>query len=360
MLQQLVIFFNQVIWGNTLNDYLWSATILILGFLLTWLSKKVFFKHLIHNENNKESAQFISGILIPIGFVASLFFAIDRLVFDPDIQKIVDGVFAVLLTIVILRLLVKFANKGLMNYFNAHQNDREINRLRPLRSLITAVIWSIGFIFLLDNLGFNISAIIAGLGITGIAAAIAIQGILGDLFNYFVIIFDKPFQVGDFILFDDKMGTVKYIGIKTTRLQTLGGELLIVSNTDLTHSRIHNFKHLRERRIVFFLEISRDMSREQLEAIPDIVGRIISAQPSIRFDRCHFSRITNQSYTFETVYIVESDDYVLYMDLQQQINLAIVESFHLQGIELAEPIRRVFLDSSEEKSSNPPVEEKPY
>ena len=195
----------------------------------------------------------------------------------------------------------------------------------------------------LDNLGFNISAMIAGLGVTGIVIGLAVQNIMGDLFSSFCIIFDKPFEVGDFIIVGDFMGVVENVGIKTTRLTSLGGEQLVFSNSDLTGSRIRNYKRMAKRRVVFNLSVEYGTEEEKLKNIPSDVKTIIGAIDDTAFDRAHFQRIGDSSLLFEVVYYVLSSDYNKYMDIQQEINLAILSKFRREGINFAFPTQTLYV-----------------
>lgn len=219
-------------------------------------------------------------------------------------------------------------------------------RLKSLLSMVHLFFWLLGILFVLDNLGFNISAVVAGLGISGIAVAIAAQGILGDLFNYFVIHFDRPFEMGDFVIFGDKMGTVERIGVKTTRIRAIGGEQLIVANTDLTSTRVHNYKRMERRRAVFHFGVTHDTAGRKLQAIPGMVKQIIEADERALFDRCHFSEFGPWSLVFETVYYVLTPDYAVYRDVQQQINLRIKDFLEKNKIALASPSQRVSLEDN--------------
>ena len=200
------------------------------------------------------------------------------------------------------------------------------------------------------NLGYDVTTIIAGLGIGGIAIALAAQNILGDLFNYFVIFFDRPFEIGDFIVIDDKKGNVEHIGIKTTRLKSLSGEQLILSNSDLTKSRIHNFKRLDRRRIAFTLGVVYETSLDQLKEIPDIIKSVIASVKLTTLDRVHFLTYGEYSLKYEVVYFVETSDYNMYADIQQEINFKIFEKFKQKNIKFAYPSQTVFT-----ASGNPPL-----
>ena len=206
------------------------------------------------------------------------------------------------------------------------------------------VVWSIVVLVGLDNLGFNITTLIAGLGVGGVAVALATQNILGDLFASISIVLDKPFVVGDFIIVGDYLGTVEYIGIKTTRLRSLSGEQLVFSNNDLLGSRVRNYKRMSERRIVFSIGVIYQTPYEKLQAIPAMIREIIEAQPNVRFDRAHFKEYGDFALVFEIVYYVLSPDYHVYMDLQQAINLAIFHRFAQEQIEFAYPTQTLFLE----------------
>lgn len=208
------------------------------------------------------------------------------------------------------------------------------------------VLYVFGAIFVLSNLGIEVTSLIAGLGIGGIAIAFALQGILSDLFASFSIYFDKPFRIGDFIVIGSDMGTVEKIGIKTTRLRTLQGEELVVSNAELTTARVQNFKKMEERRIVTEFGITYETSAENLRAVNGIVKEIVDRVDGIRFDRVHFKTFGDSALIFELVYYVTSDDYVQYMDGQEQLNLELFDAFAQKGIDFAYPTQTLRFDST--------------
>lgn len=197
----------------------------------------------------------------------------------------------------------------------------------------------------LSNLGINVSALITGLGIGGIAVALAVQNILGDLLASMSIVFDKPFVPGDFIIVGDAMGTVQHIGLKTTRLTSLSGEQLIFSNNDLLQSRIRNFKRMTERRAVFNLSVTYQTEPEKLQQIPEIIRAAIESQPLTRFDRAHFARISPSSLDFEAVYYVLAPEMGTYMDTQQAINFSLFAQFANHKIKFAHPTQTVYLNA---------------
>ena len=251
------------------------------------------------------------------------------------------------ITIIVVKTLLSTINLVLFIYFKkTDTKEQSEKQLKGIRGILSLVIWSIALIFILDNLGFKISAVVAGLGIGGIAVALAAQTVLGDLFSYFVIFFDKPFEIGDFIIVGDKIGSVEYIGIKTTRIRAISGEQLVFSNTDLTNSRIHNYKKMERRRVVFKLGVVYQTPYSSLKKIPEIVESIINTQKDVVFDRGHFANYGDFSLNYEFVYFINGADYNQYMDIQQAINLEIFKKFNEEGIEFAYPSQTLFLNKA--------------
>ena len=204
-------------------------------------------------------------------------------------------------------------------------------------------LWALGILFVLSNLGIEITSLIAGLGIGGIAVAFALQGILSDLFASFSLYFDKPFRVGDFIVLGTDSGTVEKIGIKTTRIRTLQGEELVVSNNELTTARVQNFKKLQRRRIVMQFRVRYETPRETLKTLPEAVKKLFENISEASVDRVHFAALGDSALTFEVVYYVNSSDYNTYMDTQQQFNFALMDKFAELGIEFAYPTQTVYV-----------------
>lgn len=216
--------------------------------------------------------------------------------------------------------------------------------LSLLSFLGRVTLWALVLLLILDNLGLNVTALVASLGIGGIAVALAAQNILGDLFASLSIAIDKPFVIGDFIIVDDLMGTVEHVGLKTTRVRSLGGEQLVFSNNDLLGSRIRNYKRMQERRAVFAIGVTYDTAAEQLAIIPGLIQQAIESQPQARFDRAHFKSFGAFSLDFEAVYQVLKPDYNIYMDVQQGINLQLVRAFTEHQIEFAFPTQTLHLN----------------
>jgi small-conductance mechanosensitive channel len=290
--------------------------------------------------------------LIPIFYFGVFYLSFNSLVLADSISRTIEIAGIVILTIFGLRLILALINYSLETYWIKKEID--MSRQRSLKGIITIVkvaVWGIGITFLLDNLGFKISAVVAGLGIGGIAVALAAQTVLGDLFSYFIIFFDRPFEVGDFIIIDTYMGNIEHIGIKTTKVRSLGGEQLIFSNSDLTNSRIRNYKRMEKRRVLFKLGVIYQTTSEQLKEVPAIIKKSIDNVVGTAFDRAHFSSYGDFSLNFEIVYYVLSGDYGKYMDIQQEINFAIKEEFEKRGIEFAYPTQSLFIEKQQENNA---------
>lgn len=223
-------------------------------------------------------------------------------------------------------------------------SDRAVaGSLGVIAFIARVAIWSFMLLVALDNLGVDVTALVAGLGIGGIAVALAAQNVLGDLFASLSITFDKPFMVGDFLILDDYLGSVEAIGVKSTRLRSLSGEQLILSNADLLQSRVRNYGRMLERRVVMTHNVTYDTPLERLREIPGIVRQAVEGQKDTRFDRSHFATHGAASLDFESVYYVLSADYNRHMDIQQAINLQIHEQFAQRGIEFAYPTQTLYL-----------------
>lgn len=205
------------------------------------------------------------------------------------------------------------------------------------------LLWSLVAILVLENAGVDLSALLAGLGIGGIAVALAVQNILGDLFCFIAIILDKPFEHGDFVVVGDLRGTVERIGIKTTRIRSLDGEQLVFSNNDLVSSRVRNYKRMEQRRVQFRIGVTYETSAASLRRIPEIITKVFESIPSVTLDRVHFADFGDFSLNFEIVYFVLNSDYNRYMDVQQKVNLEIFDWFNKEEIDFAYPTQTMYL-----------------
>ena len=352
-------FFQQTYFQNRVIDYIISITIFILLVISIKIIKSILLKLLnnwakkttttINDKFVKAFEQKIKPFLNLIYFGA-FYISIKRLTIYSQIERFFNIFIIILLTFFGVHFLLSITIYALETYWVKKEKDlAKKQALKGIITVIRVIVWSIVLIILLDNLGIKISALVAGLGIGGIAIALAAQSVLGDLFSYFIIFFDRPFEIGDFIIIGDFLGTVEDIGIKTTRLRSLGGEELIFSNQDLTNSRVRNYKRMNRRRIVFKFGVIYQTTLAQLKKIPQLVEEIITQIPETTFDRAHFASYGDFSLNYEVVYHVEISDYKKYMDIQQEINFQLKEAFEKQGIEFAYPTQTVFLSNENKK-----------
>ena len=258
------------------------------------------------------------------------------------------------LNYILLFVVVFYAIKGsqtlieriALKIISKRKNKEEEYIISLLSNVLKISLWGIAFIFFLSNIGYNVSTLIAGIGIGGIAIAFALQNVLIDIFASFSIYFDKPFRIGDFIIVGKDAGTVKKIGIKTTRIGTLSGQELVVSNRDLTSSRINNYKKMTRRRVCFTFGVVYETPSEKLRKILVIVKELFDKIKLADFGRVHFKEFADFSLNFEVVYYVNTGNYDKYMDVQQKVNFAIKESLEKEKIEFAYPTQTILVNNA--------------
>lgn len=345
-------FLEQNFVGNTVQEYLMVLGGIILGILLVKIFKRFVLRRIEKwigsTENDIDDYVFESfdKFVIPIIYFSIIYAAVGTLNLSNYVSNSIDAAYIVILTYFSVRLISSLVLLALRKYVRRQENGEEkIKQLGGVMLIVNIVIWALGFVFLFDNLGYDVTAIITGLGIGGIAIALAAQNILGDLFNYFVIFFDRPFEIGDFLVIGDKNGVVEKIGIKTTRIRTLSGEELVFSNADLTNSRIHNYKKMQRRRILFSVGVTYETPAEKLRQIPGVLKEIVESADDglVDFDRAHFKEFGDSSLNFEIVYYINSAEYATYMDIQQDYNFQIYERFEEMGVDLAFPTRTLYI-----------------
>ncbi len=334
-------FWNQVVFGNSLREYL--IALLTFVFLLTIFKIIQLFVLQKLKQVTKKTNTDLDDMVITIvqtlpppfyAFVA-FYVALKLLVFPQTIQVMVDTILVVLIIFQIVRVVQIVLEYVLMKQFRG-EDEISHSTLSLVKIILAVVLWIIGFLFILSNLGVNITSLVAGLGIGGIAVAFALQNILSDLFSSFAILFDKPFKEGDFVVVGDKKGTIKKIGIKTTRMKALDGEEIILSNQYLTSAQIQNYNPMEKRRVLFQIRVEYNTPISKIKKIPTILQKIIESADKTEFGRAHFQALDVSALVFEVVYFVQEADYNLYMDIQQSINLQIMEQFEKEKITFAQ------------------------
>ncbi|HPU77290.1 MAG TPA: mechanosensitive ion channel family protein [Thermosynergistes sp.] len=342
---------NPQFYGNTLLSWIIACAVGVSVFFVSMLIKNRIASRLEPLVQKKPlpplkiALELLRHTKVFFLVVVAIFFGLHALSLPPALYRAIS-----ILTVLAFLFQMAIWFDWLIYYFVSRYVERAMVRdaaaattAKALGIVLRLILWALILLLALDNMGIDVTAVVAGLGIGGVAVALAVQNILGDLFSSFSIVLDKPFLVGDFIVIDDFGGTVEHVGLKTTRLRSLSGEQLVFSNSDLLRARIRNYKRMYERRVVFSFGVIYQTPSEKLSAIPDIVKAIITSQERTRFDRAHFLKFGNSSLDFEVVYYVLSPDYNVYMDTQQAINLAIYERFAEEGIEFAYPTQTVYL-----------------
>ena len=339
--------------GNTLAA--WGVALgltLLVGSLLPLLRRQIGrrLRRLAAHDDaqlSRYAVEVVAGTRYGVMWLVALFVGARAVALPPKID-------AALASITAAALLVQAAlwAQRALNVWLGQRLDRAratdaagATTLGLLGFVCRVALWAVALLMILDNLGFNVTTLVASLGIGGVAVALALQNILGDLFASLSIALDKPFVVGDFIVVDGIAGTVEYVGLKTTRVRSLEGQQVVFANADLLGSRIHNYKRLYERRVLFGFGVLYSTPPDTLAAIPDWVREIIEGLEGTRFDRAHFKGFGDSSLDFEVVYVVLDPNYNRYMDLQQAINLALVRRCAAEGVDFAFPTRTLHVET---------------
>lgn len=347
--------------GNTLNQLLLAGGILVGGVILLLLMRRIVSGRLhaiaVRTKNRADdlAAELIKHTHFVFLLLAAAFAAALALDTTKGTEWLIGG-FGQVLMIAFFIQGGLWGNRSISFWLTppADATDRQAATARILQSvgfLFRLAIWLVVLLMALKSLGFEISTLLAGLGIGGIAVALALQNVLGDLFASISIVLDRPFSIGDYIIVGDLSGTVERIGLKTTRVRSLSGEQLIFANSDLLGSRIRNYKKMEERRVLFSLGVTYGTSGKTLQRIPSMLEEIIGQNDRARFDRAHFKEFGDSALSFEVVYYMEVPDYAAYMDTQQAINLAVYRKFESEGIEFAYPTQTIHLERPEGASS---------
>lgn len=342
---------SKVYFNNSVREYLEALAVIVGGILIIQIIKSVLVGRLMRwaAGTSQRWDDFISQCVgkygLPFLRWTVVYWGIHLLRFSERTFLILDVAISIILTY----YAVRFISSVLMFLLRAElarrdYGEEKLKQLGGLIIIMNGVIWLLGIVVLLGNWGVEITPIIAGLGIGGIAVALAAQNILGDLFSYFAIFFDRPFEAGDFIIVDDKLGTVEYVGLKTTHIRSLSGEQLVIGNAKLTNSRIHNYKRMQQRRVVFQVNVEYSTPTEKVKEIPQMLRSFVEQQgDQVTFDRAHLASFSDWGLRYEIVYYVMSSSYNDYMDNQQAINYRILDWFRQQDIKFGIPANNIFI-----------------
>ncbi len=349
---QFSTYLNFEVAGNTGNQFL-TAFLVFAGLTLLFKIIKTIvlakLKELTTKTDNKLDDLLFSVVNeIPWTFYSliSVYAGISFLTLNDFIKDAVGYAIIVVLTyygVKIAQTIIDFSKDEVIRKQKKKDNVEDASLVSTLADILKISVWVFALILLLANFGYDVSALIAGVGIGGLAIALAAQNILSDIFASFSIFFDKPFKIEDYVVVGDDSGTVKKIGIKTTRIQTLKGDELVISNKELTESRIHNYGKMKKRRVVSHFGVVYETSSKKLKKIPSLVKDAIDKVDKASADRVHFTDFGDFSLNFEAVYYIDSPDYALFMDIQQEVNLGIKERFEKEKIEMAFPTHTIYL-----------------
>ena len=325
---------------------------LIGGGLLSLLVARVFgvvFGRLTR-KTRSETDDFIVQVIvetIPIlGWVVSASWAWWLIPTAPEADRVVFTVAKLILVVFLVRLVNRISLR-LLQRSAIHSGDPAVgSMLRALAPMLRALVWCVGAVLYLQNIGVQMAAIWALLSAGGIGAGLALKQPVSEFFEYITILLDKPFQTGQFINVGEVWGTVERVGVRSTRLRSVNGEAIVMSNSALTSSVVANYGEMQERRLLYRLGVTYDTSHAVLERIPGLLKAIVEQGGDARFDRAHFVAFNSSSLDFELVYFVPSNDYIQAMEAQQRINLDIVQRFAQEGIEFAFPTQTLHVHSA--------------
>ena len=344
-------FLDLIFFGNSVRSWGFALVTALATFALLWLLRTILHRSLGRISSRTRTylddlaGHAVGAIRASLVFGISLGVGAQGLVLPGRTAWLIENI-AILLVLLQIGISGVAVIRGHVTGYTERHIEKDassVSAVRALGFLATVVLWAIVFLMALDNFGVEVTALIAGLGIGGIAVALAVQNILGDLFASLSIVLDKPFVYGDFIVVGDLSGSVERIGLKTTRLRSISGEQLVFSNSDLLQSRIHNYQRMQTRRVVMMVSVVQNTPVEELSRIPGTIREVVEASDGLRFDRAHLASLGTASIDFEVVYYVNSADFNLHMDLQQEILLGLIRRFRADEIAFALPTRTVHI-----------------
>lgn len=343
-------YLDRLYYGNSLRAWLIAGAITLVAFSVLLVLRRLLAHRLgalaLRTTNIVDDIGAEIGRRTRVYFIAALAIAIGArfILVPPRLATTLDRVVAFIVLVQVALWATAVIGFYVAKHVDRRRDTLEASNIWAVRAIGVAarfMVWTLAFVAVLDNLGFDVTALVTGLGVGGIAIALAVQTILGDVLAAMAIVFDKPFVVGDFIVVDNFAGTVEQIGLKTTRLRSLSGEQLVFGNGELLKRSIRNFKRLQERRNVLTLDVTYDTPTDVVARIPGMLKEIVESQELVRFDRSHFSAYGESALRFETVYYVLNPEYNKHMDIQQAIFLAVLERFRSEGIDFAFPTRTI-------------------
>ncbi len=334
---------DKMLWGNSLVEYIDAIIYFVLALLILWILQKVvmsrFEKFALKTKTDIDDVivEFFQSIRPRLYIIFAAYIALRTLALGEVFQNVLNALVIVVLIFQVtksIQIVIEFVAKKMSD---SEDDEHAKSAAHLLSAITTIIVWIFGIIMILANVGINVASLIAGVGIGGIAIAFAIKEILADLFSSFSIYFDKPFKAGDTVKVGEDVGVIQKIGIKTTRVKARTGEELIVSNQDMTSSRVHNFKRMEHRNSKIRFIIEFDTPTEKMQQIPDKIKKLVAQVNNVECKRVHLKEFGEWGFIFEIMYTVNSNDYTEYMDAQQEINFAIAQMLNDMSIKVAVP-----------------------
>lgn len=336
---------------NSIREWLTAAITAAVVFVVALLLRRVLTKRLgalasrTVNHVDDMVVELIAGTRAWVLAVAAILAGASQLVLPAGVESVL-GPFGKLVFLWQTALWGAAAIAFWVKHYSMHRtasNDRtSVTMISAIGVAAKVLLWTLVLLAALQSVfRIQVTTLITTLGVGGIAIALAVQNILGDVLAALSIVFDKPFDVGDTIGVDSITGVVEHIGLKTTRVRSIGGEQIVIGNADLLKSRLHNYRRMYQRRVAFSLDVPFDTPPDVLERLPGIVGEIVTSRSPVRFDRSHVASFGDSSIRIETVYYVLDPDYTKYMDIQQAINLDVLRRFAAEKVQFALPTQAV-------------------
>lgn len=351
--------FDTVIFHNSLWQYLQAAMTLTGIVLIFVLLKRLIVGRLqrLSKKTATDIDDFVLSLLSRVGFsvffVVALYFTSQQLTMPQSLSTAIRYLMVIVVTFKAIIVLQEAARFGIQKAYRRGKAKEDPSAdliVSSLTGVARWCLWGLGLIFILDNLGVNITTLVAGIGIGGIAVAMASQVILGDAFSAVSIFLDRPFELGDFIIVGNQMGTVEHIGIKTTRIRSLSGEQLVFSNSDLTKNFIQNFKRMQKRRVEFSVRVSYQTPPEKAKKLPQTIKDILLRMKDVSIERVHLAKLADDAFVYQIAYYVNSADYGVYMDRQQELNFAIMDVFKREEISFGLPAQTIHLERAHQEA----------
>lgn len=340
--------------NNSVRAYLYSVAFVLIGSLLVVLLNRVILSRVQRLAARTDSGfddfliLSIKRFGIPSLHAAVLYLGVRDLVMREAVEKALQLGVYLWIALNVVRFVSGLIRATLERHMESRATspataEQEKKSVRGIIVFVNIILWALAFVLVMDNLGLKVTTFVAGLGIGGIAIALAAQAVLGDLFSYFVIFFDRPFQVGHFIKIGDFMGEVENIGIKTTRLRSLTGETIVMSNKYLTDNQVQNYRLMTRRRLAYVFYVEYGSTSAQLRAVPEVAKALVQRHERATFDRCHFKEFAESGLRFELVYFIEVPELATALDIQQEVNIGLKEELEARGLGFAFPTRTLLM-----------------